>query len=178
MKQALLILVVLAGMAHPAAAGSLLGGRCMLPMLGLAFSTVNSLMVTPGTISFLASNPNGGPVSGSSAATVNWSVVDGAALQTWNISVQATASVFSGCTTVPVSAVTVSCASASVGGGGTGTCGGSFTLSTVAQHVAGGAQGVGTQPYNVQLNYTLAESWRYVANPSCSLTLIYTVNAL
>ncbi len=95
------------------------------------------------------------------------------------MSVQATASTFSGCSTVPVSAVTVACATASVdGGGGTGSCGAPFTLSTVAQQVAGGVEGDGTQFYLVQLNYTLAESWRYVASPSCAVTLTYTVNAL
>jgi hypothetical protein len=29
----------------------------------------------------------------------------------------------------------------------------------------------------VTLNFTLAESWRYVANSACSLTLTYSVNA-
>ncbi|HUQ94019.1 MAG TPA: hypothetical protein VM120_20230 [Bryobacteraceae bacterium] len=164
--------------AMPAAAAGLRGGGCAVPNFGLAFGTINSLMATPGTISFPATNPNAGVVSGSSSATISWTVQNGSPLQSWTISVQASASTFTGCSTVPVSAVSVACASASVGGGGgTGSCGGAMTLSTVAQQVAAGVEGDGTQSYLVLINYTLAESWRYVANSSCTLTLTYTVNA-
>ncbi len=74
MRQALLFTVVLACVASPVAADVLRGGRCVLPKLGLSFSTVNSLMASPSTINFLASNPNGGVANASSAASVNWSV--------------------------------------------------------------------------------------------------------
>jgi hypothetical protein len=179
MKKALHIAVALIGVACPAAAEGLGGGRCMLPKLGWALGTVSSLMATPGTVSFSAMNPDTGAVSGSSVATLGWSVMSGSHTQSWTLSVQASSSAFTGCATVPVSAVSVSCASASVGGGsGTGSCSGTSTLSTVAQQVAAGAEGDGTQSYMVQINYTLAESWRYVANTSCTLTLTYTVNAI
>lgn len=162
-----------------AAVGGINGGRCGAPRLGLGLGTISSLLATPGTISFAASNPDLGAVAGSSAATVSWVVQDGSTLQTWNVSVQAGGASFTGCSTVPVSAVSAACASASVGGGGgTGTCGGAFALSTVAQQVAGGAEGDGTQSYTVLISYTLAESWRYIAaNSSCTLTITYTVNA-
>ncbi|MFN0102526.1 MAG: hypothetical protein ACKV2U_10605 [Bryobacteraceae bacterium] len=179
MRKALLSSVVLVGAACPAVAEGIRGGRCMLATIGLAPGTVNSLTAAPGTISFTAASPESGAVSGSSAATLNWSVLSGSHFQTWTVSVQAAASSFTGCATVPVTAVSVACASAAVGGGaGTGSCGGAFALSTVAQQVAGGAEGDGNQAYSVQINYTLAESWRYVANASCTLTLTYTVNAL
>jgi hypothetical protein len=155
------------------------GGRCFAPALGLAFGTINSLLATPGSINFQASNPNLGSVSGSAPASVSWTVQGGSNLQNWTLSVQADAGSFSGCSTVPVSAVTASCTGASVsGGGGTGSCSGSLPLSTVAQQVAAGAQGEGSQNYSVVINYVLAESWRYIATgSSCSLTLTYTVNA-
>lgn len=179
MKRALLISVVLACTIHPASAESFRGAGCLLPKLGFLMSTVSSFTAMPSAIYFTAANPDGGPVSGSSTATLSWSVAGGSTLQNWTVSVQATASSFTGCSTVPVSAVNVSCATAAVnGGGGTGSCGGSFSLSTVAQQVAGGAEGDGLQDYTVQVNYSLADSWRYVANPSCSLTVTYTVNAL
>lgn len=178
MRQALCVGIALAGLAWPAAAEPFRGGRCSLPLPGLALGTISSLTASPGTISFSASNPAAGVVSGSSSATLQWTVQSGSHLQTWTVSVQAGSSTFSGCTTVPITAVSAACSSASVGGGGgTGTCSGSFPLSTVAQQLAAGAEGDGTQTYSVQTNYTLAESWRYVAKAACTLTLTYTVNA-
>ena len=178
MKRALSILLVLAGLPATAAADSIRGGRCSLPALGIALGAISSLNATPSTISFNATNPVAGVVPGSSAAAVKWTVIGGSHLLSWGISVQASAPSFSGCPTVPVTAVTAACASATVGGGaGTGSCGGSFTLSTTATQLAGGLEGDGTQLYSVLVQYTLAESWRYAANPSCTLTLTYTVNA-
>jgi len=145
--------------------------------LGAALGTVSSLVASPGTVSFLASNPDAGVVSGSSPASLSWSVLSGSHLKTWTLSVQADSSSFSGCGTIPVSAVQVSCGSASAGGNGTGSCGGSFTLATSPQQIASGTQGDGTNSYLVSANLTLAESWRYVANPSCSINLTYSVNA-
>ena len=45
------------------------------------------------------------------------------------------------------------------------------------QQIAAGAEGDGTNSYTVTTNFTLAESWRYVANSSCTITLTYSVNA-
>lgn len=178
MKKALYRVIALAVMVVPAAAEGSRGGRCGPVRQYFVMGTISSLLATPGSISFSASNPNSATVAGSSAASLSWLVVGGSHLQTWSVSVQAGGSYFSGCSTVPVSAVSVGCASASVGGGGgTGSCSGPFTLTTAAQQVAGGAEGDGLQSYFVLINYTLAESWRYVANASCTLTLTYTVNA-
>lgn len=189
MKGVLLLAMALFIAAPSAAAEGFRGGRRARMFRYLPCGTISSLIASPGSISFIASNPGSGSVSGSSPASVNWTVQSGNRLQTWSLSVQADAGYFSGCPTVPVSAVGVECSGASVsgpevilgtltvGGGGTGVCGGGFSLSTVAHQVAGGAEGDGTQVYSVQINYSLAESWRYVANSSCSLSLTYTVNA-
>jgi hypothetical protein len=105
-------------------------------------------------------------------------VLSGSHLQNWSLSVQAGSNTFVGCPTIPISAIHVNCGTTYVSGGsGTGACNGSFPLSTSAQQVAGGAEGDGTQSYSVSVNFTLAESWRYVANSGCTITLTYSVNA-
>jgi hypothetical protein len=72
----------------------------------------------------------------------------------------------------------VTCNTAMVSGaGGTGTCSGSLPLSTSPQQIAGGAEGDGTNSYSVSVSFTLAESWRYVPDSACALTLTYSVNA-
>ncbi len=146
--------------------------------LNLALGTVGSVSATPSTITFQASNPDQGAVSGSSPGSLTWLVLSGSHVQNWTLSVQAGSSSFVGCPTIPISAVQVSCGSASVSGGaGTGSCSGAFPLSTTPQQIAGGAEGDGTNSYTVTTNFTLAESWRYVANSSCTITLTYSVNA-
>lgn len=144
----------------------------------LALGTVQVLSAAPGTISFQATNPDSGQVSGSSPGTLSWRVRGGSSLQNWTLSVQSGSSAFIGCPTIPAAAVQVSCGSASVSGGqGTGACGTAFPLSTSAQQIAGGAEGNGNRLYSVSISFTLAESWRYVANPACTITLTYFVNA-
>jgi len=159
-------------------AGTLRMGPVRAPVSRLAFATIAALSATPGTISFSAANPNSGTVSGSSSGTVTWTVLLGSHLQHWTVGVQAGSATFVGCSSIPVSAVQVSCSSGSVsGGGGTAACSGSFPLSTTLQTIAGGFEGDLVNSYSVSLNFTLAESWRYVAGSSCSITLTYSVNA-
>src|SRR5882724_9501080 len=135
-------------------------------------------MAAPSTISFQENNPDHGVVSVSSPASVSWTILAGSHLQNWTLSVQAGSSSFVGCPTIPISAVQVNCGSATATGlGGTGACSGSFPLSTSLQQVAGGAEGDLAGTYSVLINFTLAESWRYVANSSCAITLTYSINA-
>jgi hypothetical protein len=146
--------------------------------LNLALGTLAAVSATPGTISFQATNPELGQVAGSSPGSLTWSILSGSHLQNWTLSVQSATSSFTGCPTIPVSAVQVSCGIASASGaGGTGVCSGSFPLSTTAQQIAGGAEGDGTGSYSVSMNFTLAESWRYVPSSACTITLTYSVNA-
>jgi len=159
-------------------AGSLLAGRLTPSHLSMPMATLGSLSATPGTITFQATNPDLGAVSGSAPGNITWIVLGGSQTQNWTVTVQAGANSFAGCPTVPISAVRVTCASATVSGsGGNGGCNGSFPLSTTPQQIAGGTQGDGANSYSVSLNFTLAESWRYVANSSCTLTLTYFVSA-
>lgn len=135
---------------------------------------------TPATITFSATNPATAPVvAGSSTATVAWSVFSGG--NNWNLNVQASAPTFTNCPTVPISAVKVSCATATIGsimGAGSATCAAPFQLSTAPLQVAGGAEGTFSYNYSVTLNFTLADSWKYIAetSPQCTLSLTYTAN--
>lgn len=137
---------------------------------------LTAVTASPSTITFTATDPDLGGVGGSSAATVGWSLSGGSSSSTWNLSVQASSATFASCSTVPTSAVTVACTG--VSGGTGGTCAAAVPLSTNPQQVASGYEhnGSASKPYSVTLNFTLTDSWSYIAN-SCTLTLTYTVNA-
>lgn len=147
----------------------------VVPNAGANFT----LTVSPATISFSATNPGTVPVvSGSSTVKATWTAQGSGGTNTWTLTVRAAASTFTNCATVPVSAVTVSCSAASISGGGTAGCGGSFPLSTTAQTVASGTDSNVNRNYSVTLNFTLADSWSYIAetSPACTLSLTYTAN--
>lgn len=137
-----------------------------------------TLTVTPATITFTATNPATAPlVAGSTSASATWTVLSGG--NNWNLTVQASAPTFTNCATVPISAVKVSCASATVGSlGGSAACSAPFQLSTAPTQAAGGAEGALAYNYSVTLNFTLADSWKYIAetSPACTLNLTYTAN--
>lgn len=148
------------------------------PLAPGPLASVASVTASPGTISFTATDPDLGSVSGSSASTVSWTTSSGSSSNTWTLQVQGSAATFGNCPTVPASAVTVTCTS--VTGGSSGACNASFPLSTTGQQVAAGQESSGTnKAYSVTINFTLADSWAYIAktSPACTLTLTYTVNA-
>jgi len=165
-------------------------GRPMIPPRKLRpaanpkpMATANfTLNVSPVTITFTTTNnPSTTPVvAGSAAATLTWSTLSLFDNNNWTLTVQSITSTFTNCPWVPVSAVTVTCSSATVSGvGGTGTCSGAFPLSTTAQQVAGGVVGsLFSYNYAVTINFTLADSWKYIAEqtPACSLSLSYIAN--
>jgi hypothetical protein len=144
-------------------------------------ATAGSLTATPSTITFAANNP-GSTVAGNSSATVKWPVTGGF-LGTWTLSVYANSSSFAGCATVPASAVSVQCNSATANSGflSSASCSSSsfVTLPSTAPglQVASGSEGFGSSSYTVVLNYELTDSWEYIANTSCPLIITYTVNA-
>ncbi len=139
-------------------------------------TTLSAITASPGTISFTATDPDLGSDAGSSSATVSWSTSGGSAAGTWTLKVHANPASFTGCATVPRSAVKATCTG--VAGGSAGTCGGAITLTGAGQQVASGKESASNgAPYSVTLNFTLADSWSYIANSSCTLTLTYTVTA-
>jgi len=153
-------------------------GNPAIPSTG--FCWVSMLRATPNTIPFTANNP-GGTVAGGSVATVTWNVLQGRNGEMWSLNAGTTSSSFDGCTSVPASAVSVKCVSASVDGGGqasAGCNGAGFanlpnTLPglTVARGNTGDA---GSHNYSVMLSYELADSWRYIPK-TCPLNVTYTV---
>jgi hypothetical protein len=148
-------------------------------VLPAAATTVNSFTVSPATVSFTAADPDAGAAAGSPAATVDISISDGAASKRWNLYVQADSPAFTGCTSIPASAVTVTCNSvtlANAGGSpGNGSCAAAFALSTTATLVAGGKEGTKTDAFSISISFSLADSWQYIPN-LCPLTLTYTAD--
>jgi hypothetical protein len=139
-------------------------------------ATVGTVSASPATISFTATDPDLGSVSGSAASTVSWTTASGSTTSTWTLQVQAAAASFTSCGTVPTSAVTATCGS--VTGGSSGACKPAITVSTTAQQVATGKESTSLNaPYSVTLNFKLADSWKYIAKSSCTLILTYTVTA-
>jgi hypothetical protein len=173
-----IIAVVLIFGTGQARANQLRVGPSLWMRVGLAPGTVQTLSATPGTISFQLTNPDSGVTSGSSTTSLTWTILLGSHLQNWTVSVQSGSGSFNGCPTVPVSAVQVSCQSASVNGSqGTAGCASPFALSSTPAAVASGMQAEGTGSHSVIVYFTLAESWRYVAHSACTLTVTYSVNA-
>ena len=146
-------------------------------VLGFFAVSVSSFTATPNPISIAASDPDTNP-SPSASATLRWTQSGAAGNKTWNVKVTAPAS-FPGCSTVPISAVTVTCDSVSASNTAqwSGSCAGSATLNTTGVTLASGNEGDNqTRNLTVNLHYTLADSWRYIGG-SCSLNLTYTVTA-
>ena len=136
-----------------------------------------TLTVNPATITFSATNPGTVPVvTGSSTATASWTARGSGGTNVWTLTVRAAALTFTNCGTVPVSAVTVTCSAASISGGGTASCAGSFPLSTTAQTVASGRDTNNNRNYSATIGFTLADNWKYIAetSPACTLSLTYT----
>ena len=152
------------------------GVNRVLPMAGAA--TVGTVTASPATISFTATDPDLGAVSGNSAGIVHWTTTNGSGSSTWNLSVRSTASSFANCGTAPASAVTVQCGS--VTGGTGGSCKPGFKLTTSNQVIASGNESTGANAnYWTSVTFTFTDSWSYIARqtPSCSLSLTYTVTA-
>jgi len=170
-------------------ATSLLAGQATKSGQKTAFSlqalatSVTSMTATPSTISFSATDPDLGPYSGNSAATVVFALSGGKTTKAWSVTVTAGTSTFSGCTTIPTSSVKASCASVAVnnssGTAGTGTCSAAGTLSTTALTVATGKEGSLTDTYTITINFLFTDSWTYIAktSPTCPLTLTYSLTA-
>lgn len=146
----------------------------VLPMAGP--TALSAISASPSTISFTATDPDLGSVAGSSAATISWMTSGGNKNSTWTLAVRASAASFTNCATVPTSPVKATCTG--VSGGSSGSCGGPVSLSTGAQQIATGKESNGAnKAYSVTLNFTLTDSWSYIASSACTLSLTYTVNA-
>ena len=147
---------------------------------GNGFTAVSELRATPGTISFTANNP-GSTIPGGSVATLTWEIDRGTNGKTWTLMVGSGSPSFSGCTTVPVSAISLKCVSASVQGSGQSSAGCNMSSFTTLPNtlpglpVASGNEGNASgHNFTVVLSYQLIDSWRYIAN-TCPLNVSYTI---
>lgn len=137
-----------------------------------------NLTIVPTSVLFTATDPDSPLVAGNSTTTVTWNVA-GALLQAWSLSLSSAAATFTNCPTVPISAVTVTCNSATVDGFfGSANCGAASPLSNSPVTVASGRNGLGTANYSVTLSYRLTDQWKYIARTSPQCTLNITYNAL
>jgi len=135
--------------------------------------------VSPTTVSFSATSPGVVPsVTGSPATTITWSNAS-LGTQNWTVSVSATGFTGgAGCGTIPVSAMTVTCASAvSSGSCASASCtAGSRPLTSAGVQVASGSEGTFLcfSDFTVTLNYNFADNWKYTAE-TCTLSVTYNV---
>jgi hypothetical protein len=137
-----------------------------------------TVTAAPATISFNAANPDSPAVAGNAMASITWQS-GGQPHLPWNLSIQSDGVNFLNCPAIPVSAIQVSCSRAAVtGGGGSGVCAATAPLASSPRVVASGDQSVPNVSYQVNLNFTLSDSWKYAAemNPPCTLSITYTVN--
>ncbi len=141
------------------------------------FATVSGVTATPGAISFSSPDPDTGTVA-LTPAVVSWTASDGNNARNWILAITAGSASFTGCATVPASAIQVTCSSVEPIGG-SGTCSNSFPLSAAYRQIAGGVQGDGARNYTVNVAFTFTDSWRYRAalSPACTLSLTYLVIA-
>ncbi len=146
------------------------------------FTAVSQLRAMPDTIPFAANNPVGG-IAGGSVATITWNISQGNNGRTWTLMVGATSSTFRDCITVPVSAISLKCVSASASSGGQTSAGCNQTNFVTLPNtlpglsLASGNEGnSSSHSYTVVLSYQLTDSWRYIAN-TCPLNVSYTVVA-
>jgi hypothetical protein len=148
-------------------------------------TSVDSMTASPATISFVSTDPDLSPVSGSSAATIAITLSGENHVRAWSLGIQAGSSTFTGCTTLPASAVTATCTNVVVNqiSGptiGTGACASGAGLSSSSSiTVASGNEGTGSNSYTITIKFILTDSWQYIGatSPTCPLTVTYTLNA-
>jgi len=163
------------------AAGLFLAGALWQVMERTAYSgtQIHSILATPATITFLATDPDSPTLT--VPVTVQFRTTGGSNTKAWQLDLQATSGAnMVGCpSAIPINKIQVSCVSSSVDNGGTGVCAAPFNLSTGLQPIASGMEGTGNAvPYQVVLNFTFQDSWRYIAtNTACSVTLNYQIIA-
>ena len=150
----------------------------LLPQVTVGYLvSLGAVTATPNPASISATDPDTNPSSSSNSVTVRWPQTGGSTTNPWTLKVAAPS--FTGCSTVPISAITVTCDSVSADNinSWTGACASAGPLTTTGTMVAGGQEGKpASRNITVQLHYVFADSWKYVGG-TCPATLTYTVTA-
>ena len=124
-------------------------------------------------VSFAATDPDSPTVAGSATITVSGLIGATGAGASFKLEVYSAGPTFSNCTTIPVSAVIITCTSVFNPGGNAVSCAAPATLSTSKATLASGtlpSAGASTS-FWVTLTYTLTDKWMYIAQTSSSCTL-------
>src|SRR5260370_13057533 len=103
-------------------------------------TSINSFTVGTANVTIAGTNPTTTP-SPSGSVTLTADLKNSSSGNAWNITIKSAASTFSGCTTVPLNAITASC-SVTPPAGAAGTCN-SVALSTTAQTLVSGTESSG-----------------------------------
>ena len=140
-------------------------------------TTITTFIIDTANVAIAATNPTTNPAP-FGAETATFVLKSSTAGLTWNMTVRSSASTFSGCTTVPLNAITATC-TVTPPSGASGSCG-SVALSTVAQTLAGGTEntvGGGGATYTVNITLTLADDWKFLPTTCTAQTLTYLLTA-
>jgi hypothetical protein len=147
-----------------------------------AQTRITQFTVTPATMSFQATDPDqGGPAPQNS--TVVWRLENTAVQRPWTLYVQAESASMSGCSSIPASALTAACTSATHDSGNNSAkmycTAAPIPISTSRAVVAYGNQGNRDHNALVGIAVSMADSWRYQAalSPACTISLRYTLDA-
>ncbi|MBI4480949.1 MAG: hypothetical protein HY651_13090 [Acidobacteria bacterium] len=144
-----------------------------------AATRIHDSSATPVTVTFLGIDPDSPTLT--VPVTISFRTTGGSTAQSWSLSVQATSGAnMTNCpSTIPINKIQVSCVSSSSANGGTASCAAPFNLSTSLQMIASGNEGTGNAvPYLATVNFTLQDSWRYIAtNTACTVNLSYQIIA-
>jgi hypothetical protein len=132
-------------------------------------------------VSFAATNPDSPAVAGNTSVTVSGLIGANQAGASFKLQVYAAGATFSNCTTIPVSAVTITCTSLFNPGNNDVSCASPATLSTSPVTVASGTlpNAGSSTSFWVTFSYTLTDSWEYIAQTSsaCALNVTYLATA-
>jgi hypothetical protein len=123
--------------------------------------------VTPGSVTFTSSNPDGS-VTGSSTATVSFNTF--LSPTHFTVYAKAVSANFTGCNSPPASSVTVACSTPS----GV-TCAASAALTNTGNGttVAAGSGNHFPTAASFAVTYTFHDAWSYQVGTSCSLSVQY-----
>jgi hypothetical protein len=147
-----------------------------------AQTRIAQFAVTPAAMSFQATDPDlGGPAA--QTATVVFRLENTQVQRPWTLYVQAESASMSGCSSIPASALTATCTSATHDSGNnsgkTYCTAAPIPISTSRAVVAYGNQGNRDHNAWVGIAVSMADSWRYQAalSPACTISLRYTLDA-
>lgn len=145
------------------------------------FAAIPTLSVSPSTISFTASNPAGGPVSGSSPLTASITITSTSNNNIWTLTIQTLGSNLTSGSggTIPVSSIQYTATGLLIAAGGKGSLtvnNPTGILSTGAVQTASGFEGNKTFQAQVQYSMSFTDSWNYDPD-TYSQTVVLTLTA-